>query len=391
MFKFGHKSFLKDTVACLRCRRANRGTCFELTLYVDPNLMIHAHSSLLLAIDFRSFFVVFALSCNTNTMTIMAKDSQSYELISRGVDTAEENERAYTSIDDTEPPVLETKMPATKEKLRTTSALSRPPSSVFLDTNASVEESNVPLETRLKPFLLSLVVHILPSATTIGIIQLTFRNVFWFDNDPNSDKVHWKSLNISLNELLNGLQFIAKIHEILLVGSLGAMVMHRVRNRLLGKRGLPFGMMTAGYSVGSAEYLLNPAFWSGFNKKFMTLSLLIMSFTILANTFGPASAIALVPSLDWWPIKHPFGDKVMPVYFEFDDDHWWPMEITKNDTRLDPNDLETYPASLCFSTEGVDFDGCPAGGYDDLAAWTVSNANDAAQVGLINSFVQRIC
>ncbi|KAH7128169.1 hypothetical protein B0J11DRAFT_524301 [Dendryphion nanum] len=312
----------------------------------------------------------------------MTKDSQSYELLSRGPDVEEENDRRFGDVDVTEQQIPEIRTPAADEKPAAEALILQRPTSIFLDSKASIEKPNVPLEKNLKPFLLSLIVHILPSAMTIAIVQLTFRNIFWFDNDSDSDKVHWRGPSISLNELLNLLQFIAKIHEVLLVGSLGAMVMHRVRNRLIGKRGLPFGMMTAGYSVGSAEYLLSPAFWSGFHKKFMTLSLLILSFTVLANTFGPASAIALVPSLDWWPMKHPYGEEAMPVLFDFDDDYWWPLEVTMNDTILSPADIDLYPPALCFSTEAINFNGCPAGGYDQFASWTESNSNDAAQANI---------
>ncbi|KAH7111133.1 hypothetical protein B0J11DRAFT_619970 [Dendryphion nanum] len=312
----------------------------------------------------------------------MTKDSQSYKLLPRGPKGEEQNERRSGDIDVADQQIPQIQAPAADGKPKSEQYMLPRPTSKFLDTKAMIEEPNVPLEKNLKPFLRSLIVHILPVASTIAIVQLTFRDVFWFDNDPDSDAVHWNGPKISLNELLNLLQFAAKIHEILLVGSLGAMVMHRVRNRLIGKRGLPFGMVTAGYSVGSAEYLISPAFWSGFQRKFMTLSVLILSYTVLANTFGPASAIALVPSLDWWPMKRPYGQEAMPVVFGFDNNYWWPAEITKNDTIMDPNKLSIYPPELCFSTQSVDSSGCPAGGFNEIALWVEANSYGTAQASI---------
>lgn len=310
----------------------------------------------------------------------MTTPSPSHELLPTGKYAIADIKQLYNDTDGTDQQNPQVHTPTSNVIVEAKPLMTTRHSSIFLDASATIEKANVPLQNNLKPFLLSLVVHILPSVATIAIVQLTFRNVFWFDNDPDTDRVHWKGLNLSLNELLNLLQFVAKIHEILLVGSLGAMVMHRVRNRLLGKRGLPFGMMTAGYSVGSAEYLLSSAFRAGFRRKFLTLTLLIMAFTVLANTFGPASAIILVPSLDWWPMKQPFGAQTLPLLFEFDEDYWWPLELTKNDTQLSPTELDVYPANLCFTSEGVDWTGCPAGGFNNFASWAEANANDAAQV-----------
>ncbi|KAF2445225.1 hypothetical protein P171DRAFT_291797 [Karstenula rhodostoma CBS 690.94] len=202
----------------------------------------------------------------------MVKDSQSYELLDRGTDPSN------------------TGLP-NKDNGKSTATL--------LSTQKAYEKPNIALERSIRPLLISFLWHILPTLATIALVSLSAGEVFWFDNDSSTDKVPIRGINISLNELLNLLQFVAKIHEILLVGSLAAMVMHRVRVRLLGNDGLPLGLLTGVYSVGSAEYLFSAAFRSGFNSRFWSISLLIFVFTVLANTFGPASAIALVPSLDW--------------------------------------------------------------------------------------------
>lgn len=56
-------------------------------------------------------------------------------------------------------------------------------------------------------------VHLLPVGVTLGILQLSFRMVYW-DDDTRYD-TRWQAV----------LQFPAKLHEILVVGSLSAMVL----------------------------------------------------------------------------------------------------------------------------------------------------------------------
>lgn len=285
----------------------------------------------------------------------MFKDSQSYELLNRGTDVSNPEIR-------------------NQDNEESTAAIS--------SIDEAYEKPNVALERNIRPLLLSFLWHILPTLATIALVSLSIWEVFWFDNDSSTDKVPIRGTNISLNELLNILQFVAKIHEILLVGSIAAMVMHRVRVRLLGKNGLPLGMLTGGYSVGSAEYLFSAAFRSGFNPQFWSLSLLILVSTLLANTFGPASAIALVPSLDWWQMKKPFGSQALPVLFDVGRDQWWPLEITKDHTLVIDNS-ETQPEGTCIINADL-YEGCPASGYEDLLAWTSSNANEAV-------FVSHLC
>jgi hypothetical protein len=56
-------------------------------------------------------------------------------------------------------------------------------------------------------------VHLLPVAATLGVLQLSFRGVYW--DDEAAYDTRWGAI----------LQFPAKLHEILIVGSLSAMVL----------------------------------------------------------------------------------------------------------------------------------------------------------------------
>lgn len=61
--------------------------------------------------------------------------------------------------------------------------------------------------------LLHPLVHLLPVGVTISIVQLSFREVYW-DDEVHYD-ARWQAV----------LQFPAKLHEILIVGSLSAIVL----------------------------------------------------------------------------------------------------------------------------------------------------------------------
>ncbi|ORY13922.1 hypothetical protein BCR34DRAFT_249228 [Clohesyomyces aquaticus] len=155
------------------------------------------------------------------------------------------------------------------------------------------------------------------------------------------------------------------------------MVMHRVRNCLLRSHGLPLGLLTGAYTVGSAEYLFGAGIRSGFNRRFFSLSLLILTFTLLANAFGPASAIAIVPSLDWWQMKKPFGGHALPIVFDVGSDQWWPLELTKEPILLSgPAAGQMVPDDACI-VDAESYEACPASGYTDLLAWVISNADEA--------------
>jgi hypothetical protein len=243
------------------------------------------------------------------------------------------------------------------------------------------ESAKVALHPSIIPLLVSFIVHIVPAAATIAIAQLSFHDVYWFDQDSSTDQISpFRHFTMSLNELLNLIQFVAKIHEILLCMSVGAMVMHRVRVRLISKHGLPLGMLVGGYSVGSAEYLLSAAFRSGFNRRFWPLTLLIFVFTLLANTFGPTSAIALLPNLDWWDMKNPYGAETLPVLFAIPKEEWWPLDVGRNHTLLPDRGGRVQPPQICFSDEAFKMAVCPASGYNDLLTWAIANSATAIAV-----------
>lgn len=120
-------------------------------------------------------------------------------------------------------------------------------------TGSAPEVSKVALKRwpRLGTFLL----QFLGLATTFVLFYLNFKPVYWFDIDSNGDYYSPSGTLTSLirnqfavpyNDFLKALLLAGKAHEILLAGSLSAVVLHFTRSKLLSRRGLPLGMLSAG-------------------------------------------------------------------------------------------------------------------------------------------------
>ncbi len=79
------------------------------------------------------------------------------------------------------------------------------------DPERSSEQPKVALRRRFS--WLHPLVHLLPVLATLSVVQLSFRGVYWADDSRYDTR--WQTV----------LQFPAKLHEILIVGSLSAMVL----------------------------------------------------------------------------------------------------------------------------------------------------------------------
>ncbi|KAI1750759.1 hypothetical protein F4782DRAFT_508805 [Xylaria castorea] len=231
----------------------------------------------------------------------------------------------------------------------------------------SVENPKVALtrDTKCLAFISHFPLHSIPLAATATAVQLTFRQVYWADEAMWDSK--WYLLNLSHQATIDFLQFAAKLHEILIVASLSAIILHFLRRKLVGKNGLPFGIMVGAYQVGSVEYLLsksfrNPLFSSLFSRQFGTWMLVVLLGMSIAyaNLVGPASAVALEPSLDWWSMSDPFNTSSHVMSY-----------------ILKPFDT-VYPLALRNSTQYADCDGewtdffCPASGFLQLTEWVAA-------------------
>ena len=140
----------------------------------------------------------------------------------------------------------------------------------------------------IRPALRRCLIH-LPSITiTISFLAFGAKDQLWTSRD-----------------ILSIMQFVAKLHEVLIVASLSTIVLHRIRYCLLG-RGIQLGFLASSFQLSSILYHAKTEFWGALHfshplskDDLITTVLLLLSF-VLATVAGPSSAIAIVPKLAFY-------------------------------------------------------------------------------------------
>lgn len=196
--------------------------------------------------------------------------------------------------------------------------------------------------------------HFIALFTTAALVGVNISGVYGWDQG---------SLKIPDNQVKNLLQFAAKLHEIFIVVSLTAIVMHHVRRRLFSSRGLSFGLLSSGYQVSSINYLFSKGFRSAvFTEGALILTLAAAMITV--NVVGPSSAIAMIPKLDWWKVDGPFNIELQ-LYLDLSLDELYP-------TNLGPPNMTDYHG--CDTVEYTS--DCPGAAFGDLKTWAASWYNN---------------
>ncbi|ETI21782.1 hypothetical protein G647_05851 [Cladophialophora carrionii CBS 160.54] len=229
----------------------------------------------------------------------------------------------------------------------------------------SIEGPKEAIRVGFWPNSYKLLPHFAAGAISVAVVQLSFRNEYWMDLvDPNVEILP----GITQGGAMNALQLAAKLHELILVASLGNIIMHVAQVHLVGNHGLPLGMLANSFAIGSGDYMRTKAYWSSIMTgkahywRFWLLSLLA---TILATLAGPSSAIAVIPSLNWFHIDRPFVDDVLPFYIYNQSTVLWPNELTKGSVNAPDSGVDCV--NVTFSTAVQD--SCPAGGFRDTYQW----------------------
>ncbi|KAI1352228.1 hypothetical protein F5Y01DRAFT_324431 [Xylaria sp. FL0043] len=209
-------------------------------------------------------------------------------------------------------------------------------------------------------------VHFLPVIVTISIVQLSFREVYW-DDDARFD-TRW----------LVFLQFPAKLHEILIVGSLSAMVLHIFRRMLVGPYGIPMGLMVGAFQIGSAEYLISKSYvkplrHSFFHRHYKAFFVaLALGLAILYSFLvGPASAGALIPTVGWWNVAQPFN-KSLPLT----------SYIQRTPSELHPMKLDLSDVNQACRGDNWNTQSCPGEGYSQLSDWQWTRYDEGSTYGI---------
>ncbi|KAJ3561538.1 hypothetical protein NPX13_g8909 [Xylaria arbuscula] len=111
-------------------------------------------------------------------------------------------------------------------------------------------------------------------------------------------KIHWNPTLDQLCALLDA----AKVHESLIVVSSFHTLYYHIRCSLLGRSGIPIGLITAPFQLTSPFYHFSSEFWSGvrgIKPHSAPLSLLILVIFVLNILVGASSGIIVLPKPDW--------------------------------------------------------------------------------------------
>jgi hypothetical protein len=176
---------------------------------------------------------------------------------------------------------------------------------------------------------------------TIGFLVLCTKEQLWTSKD-----------------ILNVMQFAAKVHEILIIASLSAVVLHRVRHSLGKPKGIQLGLLASSFQVNSFLYHTKTEFWGALwftrpvSLENLSMALLLLSSFILATLAGPTSAIVMVPKLDWYTsLRMSRRGSVAKVFVKATHDQLYPKDIN----------LSLVPA-YCSWNNGTKYRVCPSDG-----------------------------
>ncbi|KAJ4249167.1 hypothetical protein NW762_012502 [Fusarium torreyae] len=235
--------------------------------------------------------------------------------------------------------------------LKTLPAISSSSTENLINSASKSRRFVVPYRNKLQ--ILSVAVHVLAVAMTIVIVQLSLREIYWFDQTAKME-VFGHEVKAESNK--HALQFVAKIHEALIVASLTAITFHIMRLMLRGQ-GISFGVLDGAYRFGSVPWLWSKGLWGALqkpshNQNFLFAIGLALA-AIYANIVGPSSAILLLPRLDWWKVHDSFNGRNLTTF------------ILGSRSEVFPTHLELKGTRCKKKPTG---EGCPGEGYSDILA-----------------------
>jgi len=194
-------------------------------------------------------------------------------------------------------------------------------------------------------------VHLLPTSTSIAILWVNFRGRYI--------GVDFPGLTSSDTIVLMLLQLSAKVHEIMIVASLGQIIWHAVRHELLYGEGLPLGLVGSALEFSRFEFFFGKEFYGSLRylnhdhkkmKRFGFVFLLIVS-GMTAMLAGPASAVLLVPR------SQEYSAGGTNFYLNGSASDFWPEKLLDDAVELE---------AMCPGSESALRDVCPAGGFVSL-------------------------
>ncbi|KAE8160474.1 hypothetical protein BDV40DRAFT_302286 [Aspergillus tamarii] len=153
------------------------------------------------------------------------------------------------------------------------------------NSNAEDKPKAVLQKTRLLALYLFLLFHFIPLGVSLALIVLNSKTYFY-------------STDASMLTLL---QFVSKVHEVLMQGSIAMTMVAYVQYLLIHESAIPFGAIFTTFRVSQLSVLWSSELWAALTTKkfkgrlFLGFVLLVPFVILLASTVGPSSAIAMLP------------------------------------------------------------------------------------------------
>ena len=208
------------------------------------------------------------------------------------------------------------------------------------------EEKKIVIDKNRPVAIVRCLIHIVPVAAALGLVALNASNYYIGGelSGPTGQDF----------EKLAALQFAAKLHELLMLASLGAVLVTCIRRELAFGQGLPFGAVFSGLQFRDVSFLWSPEMWGTIyqewerrSTKWFVISLMVVC-TLLGVSVGPSTANLMKPRLDDWPAG---GTS------------FW---INSTQDTLFPLTLSDSPSLSHCIIDNPDL-ACPSGGWQVLA------------------------
>ncbi|KAF2494703.1 hypothetical protein BU16DRAFT_618710 [Lophium mytilinum] len=190
-------------------------------------------------------------------------------------------------------------------------------------------------------------IHLLAMAVTMCLLALYVRKIYLADYGGKNQAI-----------ILNGFQFVAKAHELILLASLSDIVLDEMRRRLSGTKGVPFGLLTSGYQLTKLNYL----FSNEFRSTLPIRPLLVVSVGVaylLAAIANPVSAIVALPKLNYWPVEDPFNGSDDLLYLTATSEQIWPSKVNAS----------LLPSDRCLRRGANSRRQCPTTNINEIKEW----------------------
>lgn len=237
--------------------------------------------------------------------------------------------------------------------------------------HSPVEREKKVIHRGLGPACYSALLHVLPVGASVTLVVFNWRG--YYIGGELSGAIGMHSLK------LLGLQFAAKMLELLAMASLTTILFAFLRNRLMFDF-LPFGAMTAGFEFSKLSMLWSKEFvatcaatFSTPSKKIFLITIIII-FTILGATIGPSAAVASQPVLRNWDA----GGTVF--WLNVNSQDLWPSLLNESrmpDLHCSSGDISCYPPSYSLlASQLLSF--WPASDFSSVQTGTKSTVPEKA-------------